>query len=62
MLSNRIIEATLTSGTEATITSFVAGETTFTGSIRFINETTMMMDINFVNSNQNIDCMYSMSR
>jgi len=62
VLSNRIIEATLTSDTEATITSFMAGETTFTGNIAFVNDTRLVMDINFVNSMQNVDCSYSMER
>jgi len=58
--SNMIINATMTSETEADMIPFTNGGTNFTGSISFINESALVFNLNFTNTNQNVDCTYSM--
>jgi len=60
--SNTVINASMTSENQAEIVPFTLGSTNFTGTINFINETTMVFNLNFVNSSQNVDCVYSMSK
>ncbi len=59
---NIIIEATLLSENQAQITPFSAGPASFTGTISYINETTMSMKIAVVSPGNNFDCQYSVSR
>lgn len=62
VLTNRIIEATLTTENQATITAFSVGTSNFSGTINFINETTMTMDLEFSDPTDSFNCNYAMNR
>jgi len=62
VLSNRIIEATLTANNDASLTPFTLGTSEFSGSINFINETTMAMTLEVADATGGFTCDYAMSR
>jgi len=62
VITNSIFTATLTTENMATITPFDQAGASFSGTIEFINDNTMVMVINVESSGTSITCNYALSR
>ena len=62
VISNTIFTATLTSANQANITAFSQAGADFSGTISYINETTMSMVVNVESSGSSITCNYALSK